>query len=205
MPLRFFTTGFFTVILTYTGVLTIESMEKFTEVIKKAAKLTYGYLGNNFVLNILFFFSAIIIIAFFVLSRSISSAKTEVAKTPTLSQTTPTIISIVNPTEQLAPSPTVSVDQKPTETQIIKAIYSYGKGLWPSEFTVKAGIPVRLEVYAEIDGVGCMGSITVPNLTDSVQYFTKGQTNVFEFTPEKTGEYEITCAMGIPHGSIVVK
>lgn len=155
--------------------------------------------------SIWFFLSAIVIVAFFVLSRSVSNAKTEVAKTPTPSQPTPTIISIVSPAEQPVLSPSVSVDQKPRETQIIKAIYSYGKGLWPSEFTVKAGIPVRLEVYAEIDGVGCMGSITVPNLTDRVQYFTKGQTNIFEFTPEKAGEYEITCAMGIPHGSIVVK
>lgn len=58
----FFTTGFFTVILTYTGVLTIDSMEQFTEVIKKAAELTYGYLGNNLVLNILFFLGVLIFI-----------------------------------------------------------------------------------------------------------------------------------------------
>lgn len=92
-----------------------------------------------------------------------------------------------------------------TEKQIIKATYSDEKGLWPTEFTVNAGTPVHLEVYAEIDGVGCMGSIMVPYLTKGFQNFIKGQTNVFEFTPLKAGVYEITCAMGIPHGSIVVK
>lgn len=140
--------------------------------------------------SVLVLVSAIILIASFVLNQSVSSAKSEVIKTSTSSQPAPTI---------------VSINQKSTETQIIKATYSNGKGVWPNEFTVNAGIPVRLEVFAEIDGVGCMGSIMVPYLAQGYQYFVKGQTNVFEFTPEKAGLYEITCAMGIPHGSITVQ
>lgn len=129
--------------------------------------------------SVLVLASVIILFASFVLNQSVSSAKLEVVK--------------------------ASADQKPAKTQIIKATYSDGKGLWPNEFTVNAGIPVRLEVFAEIDGVGCMGSIMVPYLAKGAQNFVKGQTNVFEFTPPNPGIYEITCAMGIPHGSITVK
>jgi len=117
----------------------------------------------------------------------------------------PTIIPKKIPTEPVQPRPTNApiVTQAPVEKQIIKAIYRDGIGLKPSRFTVKAGVPVRFEVFAEIDGVGCMGSIMLPGLSDSIQVFEKGQTNVFNFTAPKPGEYEITCAMGIPHGSII--
>lgn len=51
----FFVTGFFTVILTYTGVLTENSMEKFTKIIQNTAVVVNGYIGNNVILNIVFF------------------------------------------------------------------------------------------------------------------------------------------------------
>jgi len=49
-----------------------------------------------------------------------------------------------------------------------------------------------------------MGSIYIPELTDNPQMLNKGQTIVFEFTPEKSGNYPITCAMGVPRGTITV-
>ena len=58
----FFVTGFFTIILTYTGVLTENSMEKFTKIIQNAAVMADGYLGGNPILNSLFFISAVIFI-----------------------------------------------------------------------------------------------------------------------------------------------
>jgi sulfite exporter TauE/SafE/copper chaperone CopZ len=91
------------------------------------------------------------------------------------------------------------------ETQVLKATYSPQEGVLPENFTVKVGQPVRVEVLAKENGSGCMGSFAIPGLTKNVAGFKKGQTVVMEFTPTKTGTYQMTCAMGIPHGTITVK
>lgn len=74
----------------------------------------------------------------------------------------------------------------------------------PRDFVVSVNQPVRLEVLAEEDGEGCMGSITLPGLVNDFRIFNKGETAVFEFVPAMVGEYQITCAMGIPMGTITV-
>ncbi|MFA5828446.1 MAG: cupredoxin domain-containing protein [Candidatus Shapirobacteria bacterium] len=89
--------------------------------------------------------------------------------------------------------------------QVVKATYGPPFGFVPIQMTVKAGQPVRLEVEATEDGRGCMGSITIPRLNNQIQSFKKGQVNVFEFTPQTPGTYPVTCAMGIPHGDIIVR
>lgn len=91
------------------------------------------------------------------------------------------------------------------EVQVLKATYSPREGVLPENFTVKAGQPVRVEVLAKENGSGCMGSFAIPGLTKKVEGFKKGKTVVMEFTPAKTGTYQMTCAMGIPHGTITVK
>ena len=92
-----------------------------------------------------------------------------------------------------------------SKIQIIKATYGSPFGFNPKELTVKVGSPVRLEVYASEDGRGCMSTIMVPGLDDKIQTLVKGQTNVFEFTPTTPGRYPITCAMGVPHGFLIVE
>lgn len=87
--------------------------------------------------------------------------------------------------------------------QTIKAVYTTNEDIRPNKFTLKAGEPARFEVEAKDNGQGCMGSITVPGLTDKVDILTAGKTSVFEFTP-KAGTYQITCAMGVPRGTITV-
>lgn len=121
------------------------------------------------------------------------------------------LVSSSIPTETPSPSPIESITPTPQPTltpraviQILKATYSQGVGVSPTEFNVKRGIPVRLEVLAKIDGYGCMGSIMIPDFNLAPQYFQKGETNIFEFTPEEPGKFDFTCAMGIPHGTIVV-
>ncbi len=102
-----------------------------------------------------------------------------------------------------ASSPVAAVQQG--NIQVLKATYTYNTDIQPNSFTVKAGAPVRFEVAASDNGSGCMGSITVPRLTDKIDLLTKGKTTVFEFTPTTPGQYPITCAMGIPRGVITVK
>jgi len=90
------------------------------------------------------------------------------------------------------------------DAQLIKAVYSQSNDIQPSTFEVKVNQPVRFEVAALDDGTGCMSTIMVPGLFNDPQPLRKGQTIVMEFTPQKTGTFQITCAMGVPRGSINV-
>lgn len=101
-------------------------------------------------------------------------------------------------------APTEGVTKTQGDIQILKASYSPETDITPNQFTVKAGTPVRFEIEAKENGSGCMGSITVPQLTQEIQGFAKGKTTVLEFTPTTKGTYPITCAMGVPRGTITV-
>lgn len=102
------------------------------------------------------------------------------------------------------PTPTEALTQEQqANLQIITATYSFDNDIQPTRFTVKADQPVRLEINAQDDGAGCMGSVLIPGLT-APQIFEKGKTTVFNFTP-KRGKYNITCAMGIPRGEIIAE
>lgn len=103
-----------------------------------------------------------------------------------------------------APQGPAIAAQQQGSIQVIKTTYSLSNDIQPNNFTVKAGIPVRMEIEAKESGSGCMGSIMVPGLTDQPQILTQGQNIIFNFTPQKTGNFPITCAMGVPRGSIQV-
>jgi sulfite exporter TauE/SafE/copper chaperone CopZ len=104
------------------------------------------------------------------------------------------------------PNPSQPIAEAVVENnvQVIKATYTSLGDISPNFFIVKANQPVRFEVDAQDNGEGCMGSITVPNLTNKVDILTKGQKTIFEFTPSTPGNYNITCGMGIPRGQIQV-
>lgn len=127
-------------------------------------------------------------------------------------------VSLKKETKIETSAPTIWGPPKPNEfsesvsdanVQIIKAVYNPSDEetqyvIEPKEFTVKVNKPVRFEVLAEKDGLGCMGSITLPGLVNKFEIFTKGETAIFEFTPQKVRSYQITCGMGIPMGKINV-
>lgn len=105
-------------------------------------------------------------------------------------------------TTQINVTPVAALDIE--SRQIIKAIYTYENDIQPNQFAIKAGQPIRLEIDAKDDGAGCMGSVTIPGLTQKIEVFSKGKTNIFEFTAQKPGNYYLTCAMGVPRGVIIV-
>lgn len=90
-------------------------------------------------------------------------------------------------------------------TQVIRATYTVAEDVKPTKFTVKTGTPVRFDIEAKEDGQGCMGSIMIPGLDNTPQGFEKGKTTTLAFTPTKPGSYTITCAMGVPRGTIIVE
>jgi len=90
------------------------------------------------------------------------------------------------------------------QPQVVQATYDQENVLTPKKFTFKVGQPVRIEILAKEDGVGCMGSIMIPGLVNQPQFYVKGETVKLEFTPKKTGSYELTCAMGLTAGKIEI-
>lgn len=100
-------------------------------------------------------------------------------------------------------SSATSADVKSSE-QTLKAVYTLDDDLAPNRFTVKKGVPVRFEIDVKDNGYGCMSTIMIPGLFDRYQYLKVGTKIVMSFTPTKTGDFEITCAMGVPRGIISV-
>jgi len=91
------------------------------------------------------------------------------------------------------------------QIQMIRAIYSEARDIIPSSFTVSVGQPVRFEIEVQDNGYGCMSTIMIPGLWNKPIRLIKNQTIVMEFTPSQIGPYQITCAMGVPRGTIYVK
>ena len=88
--------------------------------------------------------------------------------------------------------------------QVFKLTYDTANDIQPNTFRVKVGKPVQLAIDAQDDGQGCMSTITIPGLYDQVQYLRRGPMTI-GFTPTKTGSFDITCAMGVPRGKVIVE
>jgi plastocyanin domain-containing protein len=89
--------------------------------------------------------------------------------------------------------------------QEIDTVFTEANDINPSIFTVKVGQPVKFVVDAKDDGSGCMSTIMIPGLWNKAILLRKGQQIVMQFTPQTTGTYQITCAMGVPRGKIIVE
>lgn len=96
----------------------------------------------------------------------------------------------------------VSSDLPPTT---LATTFKLDSDISPSSFTAKVGQKTTLEVEVKEDGQGCMSTIMIPGLDDSPQYLKSGKKITLTFTPKKAGTYQITCAMGIPRGTIKVE
>lgn len=83
--------------------------------------------------------------------------------------------------------------------QVIRMRLSVDPFYAPSDrYSVKAGMPVRLEIAGV--GTGCRGELIVPKARARVA-LTK-PLNVLEFTPKKPGQYVFSCSMGMFPGLI---
>lgn len=93
---------------------------------------------------------------------------------------------------------------KQGETQVINTTFTLNNDIQPNNFTVKKGVPVKMVINVKESGSGCMGTIMIPGLINEPKLLTQGEDITFNFTPQKTGSFPITCAMGIPRGQIQV-
>jgi sulfite exporter TauE/SafE/copper chaperone CopZ len=69
--------------------------------------------------------------------------------------------------------------------------------------TVKAGAPVRWDLYAEKGTLnGCNNAIVIPEF--GIEKRLQVGENIIEFTPLKEGKYRYSCWMGMIRGTIIV-
>ena len=98
---------------------------------------------------------------------------------------------------------TKASDNQPPAT--LATIYKLDSDITPSSFTAKVGQKTTLEVDVQEDGQGCMSTIMIPGLDDNPQYLKSGKKLTLSFTPKRAGTYQITCAMGVPRGTVRVE
>ncbi|HMN19395.1 MAG TPA: sulfite exporter TauE/SafE family protein, partial [Candidatus Moranbacteria bacterium] len=67
--------------------------------------------------------------------------------------------------------------------QLIKTVYTQDGDIAPSEFVVKSGQAVRLEIDVQEDGFGCMSTVMIPGLYNRPELLREGEKIVMEFTP----------------------
>ena len=76
-------------------------------------------------------------------------------------------------------------------------------GYTPDVLVVKAGQPVRLN-FTRQETASCSEMVLFPDFNKSAKLPT-GETVAIEFTPEKPGEYDFQCQMGMLHGKLIVE
>ena len=76
-------------------------------------------------------------------------------------------------------------------------------GYTPDTIVVRHGKPVRLNFRRE-ETAACSETVLFPDFNKSARLPT-GETVAVEFLPEKPGEYEFACQMGMFRGRLIVE
>jgi len=76
-------------------------------------------------------------------------------------------------------------------------------GYTPDTIVVRHGKPVRLNFRRE-ETAACSETVLFPDFNKSARLPT-GETVAIEFLPEKPGEYEFSCQMGMFRGRLIVE
>ena len=76
-------------------------------------------------------------------------------------------------------------------------------GYDPAVIEVQAGRPVRL-VFDRKETSGCSEEVMFPAFRIR-RFLPPNQPTAIEFTPERAGEYEFTCGMGMLRGKLLVR
>ena len=97
---------------------------------------------------------------------------------------------------------------KVSEGQTIETINMKYTSKWlqPASVTVELWKTYHIVIDSQTTAYGCMSTITLPWLDNSIKEIKKWDQIVFEFTPTKRWTFGFNCAMGVPHNAeIIVK
>ena len=95
-----------------------------------------------------------------------------------------------------------------TEEQQIETINMKYTSKWlePSSITVEVWKTYHIIIDSQTTVYGCMSTITLPWLDNSIKEIKNWEQIIFEFTPTKPWTYSFNCAMGVSHDAkIIVK
>ncbi len=84
-----------------------------------------------------------------------------------------------------------------------EALVTVKGGYTPDVIIVKKGKPVRL-VFERLESSPCSERVVFKDF-DISKLLPEGEKITIEFTPERAGEYEFTCQMGMYRGRLVVE
>lgn len=116
----------------------------------------------------------------------------------------PNLGSIFNPSRVASTSASSGVESPAAaEGKQVITMEASASGYSPSDFTVKAGEPVRWEIK-DTGTSGCTNAVISNALFSGQIQLTPGTTSVKEFTPTKPGQYQFSCWMGMVRGTINV-
>ncbi len=76
-------------------------------------------------------------------------------------------------------------------------------GYTPDVIVVKAGQPVRLR-FTRQESSSCSETVLFPDFGRSAK-LPEGEEVAVEFTPDKPGEYDFQCVMGMLRGKLIVE
>lgn len=94
----------------------------------------------------------------------------------------------------------VATEEIESDIQVVR-ITQKGDGYFPDQVTVRRGQKVRLIVDSE-ESYSCAASLSIPKA--GIRKTLKPGENVFEFTPDKSGNIPFSCSMGMYTGVIHV-
>jgi sulfite exporter TauE/SafE/copper chaperone CopZ len=98
-----------------------------------------------------------------------------------------------------------TTEQTSDITEITTIYDGSQKGFSPNKINVEVGKKYRLRITSTVDEYGCMNTIMLPELSDqSPQLIQKNKTITIDFVAKSAGEYQPTCAMGLPFDLKVV-
>lgn len=76
-------------------------------------------------------------------------------------------------------------------------------GYTPDVIVVEKGKPVRLN-FVRTESASCSEMVLIPDFKKSAK-LPEGETVPVEFIPDKTGEFEFQCQMGMLRGKLIVE
>ena len=76
-------------------------------------------------------------------------------------------------------------------------------GYTPDVIVVEKGKPVRLN-FVRTESASCSEMVLIPDFNKSAK-LPEGETVAVEFVPDKAGEFEFQCQMGMLRGKLIVE
>jgi sulfite exporter TauE/SafE/copper chaperone CopZ len=95
--------------------------------------------------------------------------------------------------------------QVATDTVALELTFIGDSEFNQTELRVKKGQFYAISILAGANGVGCMSAVMLPGLSnDPPQLLVKGKVTTINFAAKSVGEYELTCAMGVPFNTKII-